>query len=209
MAIPIPARTPGWKIGSGDAPIQIEVFLDLQCLFSQKCFPTILNVLKKYSKEICAHFCPIVIYSHRQAWAMTKAALIVAEGNPNKWVQFVSYLFENASDFKNDIHYKKSEEDLNNLLVSHIVKFSKMDEKEIKEIANIKSKIEGDSAYLAAKPPIRLAAKRGVWSTPTFFINGSEATTLSSSSDMKSWEKAIDELLGTSSSSSSSSEKKN
>jgi len=195
MAIPIPSRAPGWKLGNGDSPIQLEVFLDLQCPFSQKCFPTILSVLKQYSKELSVSFFPIVLYSHRQAWAMTKAALVVADGDPNKWVQFVSYLFENSSDFKNDLHYKKTEEDLYNLLASHIVKFSKIDEK---EIGNIKTKMESESAYSAAKPPIRLAAKRGVWSTPTFFINGSEATGLGSSTDQKAWEKVIADLLGSS-----------
>ena len=49
--------------------------------------------------------------------------------------------------------------------------------------------------YSQARIPARFAAIRGVWSTPTFFINSVEATDLSSQSNLEDWQEKIDSLL--------------
>jgi hypothetical protein len=47
--------------------------------------------------------------------------------------------------------------------------------------------LDSEEVEQAAKIPLRLAAMRGVWSTPTFFINGAEVPQLSSSSTLEDW----------------------
>ncbi|MGD1918265.1 MAG: hypothetical protein ACFCAD_04900 [Pleurocapsa sp.] len=49
--------------------------------------------------------------------------------------------------------------------------------------------------YGKARIPARFAAVKGVWSTPTYFINGAEATDLSSQSSLEVWQKIINSLL--------------
>ena len=49
--------------------------------------------------------------------------------------------------------------------------------------------------YSKARIPARFATLRGVWSTPTYFINGAEASELSSQSSLQQWQEAIDDLL--------------
>ncbi|MEL7512639.1 MAG: hypothetical protein AAGM27_10925 [Cyanobacteria bacterium J06554_3] len=49
--------------------------------------------------------------------------------------------------------------------------------------------------YAQARIPARLATMRSVWSTPTFFINGAEATSLSSGSSLEDWQAVLDSLL--------------
>jgi hypothetical protein len=56
-------------------------------------------------------------------------------------------------------------------------------------------RLESDDVYAAAKLPSRVAFSRGVWSTPTFYINGAEATQLSSSSTPEEWNKILEPLL--------------
>jgi hypothetical protein len=35
MPIPVPPVPPGYRLGSGDAPMQVEAFLDVECPFSK------------------------------------------------------------------------------------------------------------------------------------------------------------------------------
>ena len=49
--------------------------------------------------------------------------------------------------------------------------------------------------YDLARIPARFAAIKGVWSTPTYSINGAETTDLSSQSSLQDWQTKIDSLL--------------
>ena len=51
MPIPIPQRPSGYRLGNSSAPIQIEMFFDLECPFSKKGWQTILKVVEAYSPE--------------------------------------------------------------------------------------------------------------------------------------------------------------
>ena len=58
------------------------------------------------------------------------------------------------------------------------------------------AELMADNAVIAtAKQPGRYAALRGVWSTPTIFINDSERGDLGSASALDNWRAIIDPLL--------------
>ncbi|WP_196358096.1 thioredoxin domain-containing protein [Nodosilinea nodulosa] len=81
--MPIPSRPSGFRLGSGDAPVQIEVFVDLECPFSKKAWPTVLAIANHYEGNgvgITAH--PIVLCDHRQSWDLTKAVVAIAADDP-------------------------------------------------------------------------------------------------------------------------------
>jgi hypothetical protein len=56
-------------------------------------------------------------------------------------------------------------------------------------------RLDSEEVEQAAKIPLRLAATRGVWSTPTFFINGAEVPQLSSSSTLEDWKAVLEPLF--------------
>ena len=49
--------------------------------------------------------------------------------------------------------------------------------------------------YIEARTPIRYAATRSVWATPTFFINNADDVPLSFDSKLQEWVNVIDPLL--------------
>ena len=191
MPIPIPKRPSGYRLGNADAPIVVEMFFDLECPFSKKGWQTIMQVAEAYSPErVCFIFQPMTLGNHRQSWDATKAVITVAAEDTDKFIDFVSYIFEHQSEFANEAFKDKTQTDLHHLLASYAVDATEWENKEqFIELLNSKE------IYDLARIPARFSIVRGVWSTPTFFINSAEATDLSSQSSLPDWQKAIDSLL--------------
>ncbi len=191
MSIPIPKRPSGYRLGSSDAPIQIEMFFDLECPFSKRGWQKILEVFKAYeAKKVYLILQPMTLGNHRQSWDATKAAIAVAGDDTNKFIDFVSYLFQHQEEFANEAFKDKTQIDWHNLLADYAVNSSLVSDKN-KFIELLNSK----EIYDKARIPARFAAVRSVWSTPTFFINGAEAKDLSSQSSLEDWQEKINSLL--------------
>lgn len=54
----------------------------------------------------------------------------------------------------------------------------------------------GDDAVLAAKEAQRRGISRGVWSTPTFFVNDNEASSMGSGKSPDDWAEFLTPLIG-------------
>jgi protein-disulfide isomerase len=188
MPIPIPTRPPGYAIGKAGAPLQIEMFLDIQCPFSKKAWPTMLEVAKHYGEFLHLTLYPMTLPNHRQSWDATKAAVAFADDNPEKFIQFFSDLYDRQAQLSNDAFRDKTHRDLYELLSQFAVDCGDW------EAEQFKQKLQSEAVYNATKVPLRIAFTRSVWSTPTFFINGAEAMQLSSSSTVQDWQKILDEL---------------
>ena len=190
MPIPIPQRPSGYRLGNADAPIVIEMFFDLECPFSKKGWQTILKVAKAYSPDsVYLILYPMTLGNHRQSWDATKAAIAVADNDTNKFIDFVSYLFERQSEFANEASKDKTQTDWHNMLADYAVDATGCNRDKFLELLNSKE------IYSRARIPARFATIRGVWSTPTFYINGAEAADLSSQSSLQEWQDTIDSLL--------------
>ena len=191
MPIPIPQRPSGYRLGNADAPIVIEMFFDIECPFSKKGWQTILQVVKAYSSDrIYLILYPMTLGNHRQSWDATKAAIAVAEDDSEKFVSFVSYLFDRQSEFANEASKDRTQTEWHRLLADYALDATEWEDKD-KFIELLNSK----DIYAKARIPARFATIRGIWSTPTFYINGAEATDLSSQSSLRQWQDAIDSLL--------------
>ena len=119
-----------------------------------------------------------------------KQRIAVAGEDTSKFIEFVSYLFEHQVEFANEAFKDKTQTDWHHLLASYALEAKKIkDKKQFIELLNSKE------IYNRARIPARFAAMKGVWSTPTFFVNGAEATNLSSKSTVKDWQEIIDSLL--------------
>lgn len=191
MPIPIPQRPSGYRLGQPDAPIQVEMFFDLECPFSKKGWQTILEVASAYSSEqVYLILQPMTLGNHRQSWDGTKAAIAVAENDTEKFIDFVSYLFDRQAEFANEAFQDQTQTDWHHLLADYAIAATEWSDRD-KFLQLLNSK----EIYNHARIPARFAVIRGVWSTPTYFINGAEATDLSSQSSLEDWQKAIDSLF--------------
>jgi protein-disulfide isomerase len=191
MAMPIPKRPSGYSSGSADAPIQIDAFIDLQCPYSQKAWPTLLAVAAKYGQErVRLTIQPIALAEHRQSWDVTKAAVAVAAGDASRFLDFAGYLYAHQEEYTNVQFRDGTQRDLYALLA----RFAGERAGEIDTEAFFQ-RLESEEVEQAAKIPLRLAATRGVWSTPTFFINGAEVPQLSSSSTLEYWKAVLEPLF--------------
>lgn len=191
MPIPIPQRPSGYRLGKPNAPIEIEMFFDVECPFSKKGWQTILKVAAAYSPEqLYLILQPMTLGNHRQSWDGTKAAIAVAGNNTDKFIDFVSYVFERQAEFANEAFKDKTQTDWHNLLADYVVDATQWSDRD-KFIQLLNSQ----EIYNQARIPARFAAIKGIWSTPTFLINGAETTDLSSQSSLEDWQEKIDSLL--------------
>ena len=191
MSIPIPKRPSGYAIGAADAPITVEVFFDLECPFSKRGWNHVMQVMKSYdSAQVRWLFQPMTLGNHRQSWDATKAAIALAEGNPQTFIKAVSYIFSRQKEFANEAWKDKTQTEFHHLLANYAVNAVEGTDKE-----RFLSKLNSDEVYAEARIPARYATMRSVWSTPTFFINGAEATDLSSGSSLNEWKSVIDPLF--------------
>lgn len=191
MAIPIPARPSGYRLGQVDAPIMAEMFLDLECPFSKRGWQNVMSVVEAYSpQQVRWIFQLMTLGNHRQSWDATKATIAVAGDDTQKFIDFVSYVFSRQEEFANEAWKDKTQTDFHNLLAEFAAEVTEHQDK-AQFIALMNSK----DVYAQARIPARLATMRSVWSTPTFFINGAEATSLSSGSSLEDWRAVLDSLL--------------
>ncbi|EDX85729.1 hypothetical protein S7335_3432 [Synechococcus sp. PCC 7335] len=191
MSIPVPSRRSGYRIGNANAPIMVEVFFDLECPFSKKCWDTVMQVKAAYTAEqLYWVFQPMSLGNHRQSWDATKAAIAVSDADTQKFIDFVSYLFGKQPEFANEAWKDKTQTEFHTFLAECAAEATAYKDKE-----QFLKLLSSKEIYAQARIPARFAIVRGVWSTPTFFINGAEATTLSSSSSVQDWRSVIDDLL--------------
>ncbi|MEA5449098.1 thioredoxin domain-containing protein [Leptolyngbya sp. CCNP1308] len=187
--MPVPSRPSGFRLGSGDVPVQIEVFVDLECPFSKKAWPTVLAVANHYESEsvaITAH--SIVLCDHRQSWDLTKAVVAIAAYDPLRAWQFIGHLYQHQADYGPDAFDHKTRQDLRQLIEDLAAKFDPA-----LSNSDLAQQISDEEGAVAsrAKASVRYAISRGVWSTPTVFINGSPVPELESSSTLSDWQTVI------------------
>lgn len=192
MAIPIPNRPSGYRLGNAGAPVVVEMFFDLECPFSKRGWGNVQQVIKAYSSEqVCWGFQPMTLGNHRQSWDATKAAIALAGDNPDAFVAVVSYIFSRQEEFANEAWKDKTQTEFHELLAEFAIAAT-----DTADSAAFLAKLNSKDVYAAARIPARFATMRGVWSTPTFFINGAEATALSSGSSLADWQGILDPMLG-------------
>lgn len=191
MPIPIPRRPSGYVKGGSSALLQVEAFIDIQCPYSKKAWPTLLAVSDYYGPEKVQHRVQLLsMANHRQSWDMTKAIFAVAGADSDLFFKLATFLYERQEQFFNGPFKQRSQVDLYDLIVRLLAEFGCQTDP-----TEFIKRLESDEVYAAAKVPSRVAFSRGVWATPTFFINGAEATQLSSSSALEQWTDILGPLL--------------
>lgn len=191
MPIPIPKRPSGYVKGGASVLLQIEAFVDIQCPYSKKAWPTLLAMADHHGPEkVQLRVQLLSMANHRQSWDVTKAIFAVAGTDSKLFFPLATFLYERQEQFFNGVFKPRTQLDLYDLIVGLLTEYGYQTDR-----TEFIKRLESDDVYAAAKIPSRIAFSRGVWSTPTFFINGAEATQLSSSSSLEDWNNILEPLL--------------
>ena len=97
MAIPLVRKSGGRRFGDHAVDVQIEVFLDAQCPYSAKAWPTIEQVLAHYGPQnVGLSVYMMVLSNHRQSWDVTLGLYGLAGNDDERFFGFLSYLYSLA-----------------------------------------------------------------------------------------------------------------
>ena len=190
MAIPIPHRPSGFTLGAPNAPVTLDVFFDIQCPHSRAFWPTLSALLEQYGKrsiKVTLHL--ITISNHHQAWTMSLALMAVAKDDPKRFHQFATYLFNQQDRFTNAEFRHKTLEDQRQLAADLANEFADLPREELLNL------LDDSEVYVNARTPIRYAATRSVWATPTVFINNADDLPVGFRSSIEEWQAVIDPLV--------------
>lgn len=198
MAIPIPHRPSGVLIGDSEAVVTIDAFVDIQCPHSKTVWPILMAVMDKYKcapVSLRTHL--ITLSNHRQAWEVSLGLFAYADGDAGKFYQFATYLYQNQSQYYNGEFQNKTHQDLKNLVADFAMNFGNNDNlsKENVDRKAFVKRVQDDDIYTLARTPIRYAATRAVWATPTLFINNADDVPVNHKSDIDAWSAVLEPLL--------------
>lgn len=193
MTIPIPQRPSGFMLGAANADVTIDLFVDIQCPHSRAIWPTIIALIDHYqgqSVSVRTHL--ITLSNHRQAWDMSLGLFALAEGGSQAFYSFATFLYEHQAQFYNGEFLHKTHEDLKQLVADFAVQHAAVDR------AAFLERMVSHDVYIQARTPIRYAATRSVWATPTIFVNNAGAVPVDHKSSLADWQALIDPLLASS-----------
>ncbi len=197
MTIPIPHRPSGFLLGDASAEVTIDAFVDIQCPHSRAIWPTLLDVLKHYKNESLSLKVHLMTLSdHRQAWDVSLGLFALADGDAAKFYGFATFLYERQQQFNNASFLNKTHHDLRQLVADYAEEYSAVDGLNFDRNKFIKN-MDGHDVYIQGRTPIRYAATRSVWSTPTIFINNGVNVGVDHHSKLTDWQNVVDPLLKT------------
>ena len=190
MAIPIPHRPSGFLFGDAAAQTTIDAFIDIQCPHSRTIWPTLLEVSEYYKgKPVSLRVHLITLSNHRQAWDMSLGLFAFADGDTKKFYDFATFMYERQSQFYNGPFLHKTHDDLMQLVADFAEEHSGADREKFF------NRMNDSDIYVQARTPIRYAAKKAVWATPTLFINNADKIPLDHKSNLAQWQEIIEPLL--------------
>ncbi|MGR5501988.1 DsbA family protein [Vibrio sp. DNB22_10_4] len=190
MTIPMPHRPSGFLLGDPAAQITIDAFVDIQCPHSRTVWPTLLKVADHYQDQpvsIKIHL--ITLSNHRQAWDMSLGLFALAQGDAQKFTDFATFIYERQSQFMNQPFLHKTHNELRQLVSDFAQQHASVDREQFLK------RMDDNDIYIQARTPIRYAATKAVWATPTLFINNAGNIPVDYQSSLAQWQSVIDPLL--------------
>jgi protein-disulfide isomerase len=190
MAIPIPHRPSGFLLGDPAALVTLDAFIDIQCPHSRAAWPTLMALMTHYQgKPVSLRVHLITLSNHRQAWDVSLGLFALAEGEASKFYNFATFVYERQEQFYNGPFRHKTHEDLRQFIADLAQEHTDIDRE-----AFLK-RVGDDDIYVEARTPIRYAATKAVWATPTFFVNNGDKVPVDHKSSLDDWKALIDPLL--------------
>ncbi len=120
---------------------------------------------------------------------MSLALMAVAQGDAQRFFDFATYLFARQDQYMNDVFRHKTLEDQRQLAADFALDHCGMPREKLLEL------LDDHDVYIAARTPIRYAATRAVWATPTVFINNADDLPVNFKSPVEQWTALLDPLF--------------
>jgi protein-disulfide isomerase len=192
MGPPLPPSQCGTiiSVAGKSAPILIECYLDLICPYSSKMYGTLYKgVLPKLDGDIIVVIHQVIQPWHPQGTAVHEAALAVKQVCPEAYTTYLNAVYTafDKGEYNDDKTWDKSRlqiyDDLLALVPSNV------------DAAKVKSLLmptgtggnEGNAMLQEIKWAVKTHRTRGVHITPTVFVNGLEASVVSSGWTAAEW----------------------
>lgn len=190
MAIPIPHRPSGFLLGDPAAQVTLDAFVDIQCPHSRTAWPTLMAVMEHYKgQSISLKVHLITLSNHRQAWDMSLGLFSLAQGKAETFYPFASFMFECQEQFYNAVYLHKTHDDLRQSIADLAESHGAVERDAFLQ------RMADDDIYIQARTPIRYAATKGVWATPSFFVNNGNNVPVDHKSTVNDWIQMIEPLL--------------
>jgi protein-disulfide isomerase len=196
MAPPLPPVTSGSSLTKAAPPkIQIECFLDLICPFSAKMFGTLYEkVIPTLDEDISVTMHHVIQPWHPQGTMVHEAALAVKQVAPESYPAYVSAIYSaytTTGKFKDEDTWNKTRLQIYDDLLEWIP--DGVDKEAVKALLmpTWKGGNEGNAMTQDIKWACQFHRTRGVHVTPTVFVNGLEASVVSSSWTEEDWKKFL------------------
>jgi len=181
----------------------LQVFLDLDCPFSRKCFKTLYegSVIDSYKGKPVQFLVQNVIQPwHPVGSLMHEVSLAVKSMQPSSFYPFVNCIFDAQESFSDVATENMTRGQVNEALVALAVEVGVSREALQERIALTGG--GGGNAGSATTQEVKWACKyhrsRGVHITPTVFVNGLEASDISSGWTVGEWKELLDDCLAAS-----------
>jgi hypothetical protein len=131
----------------------------------------------------------VTLSNHRQAWDISLGLFAKAEGDSSKFYDFAGFVYERQEQFYNAQFLHKTHEDLRQFVADLAQEHSGIDRE------SFLNRMGDKDIYIDARTPIRYAATKAVWATPTFFVNNADKVPVDHNSSVSEWQALIDPLL--------------
>eukprot|EP01126_Amoeba_proteus_P016571 TRINITY_DN17693_c0_g1_i1.p1 TRINITY_DN17693_c0_g1~~TRINITY_DN17693_c0_g1_i1.p1 ORF type:complete len:200 (-),score=24.87 TRINITY_DN17693_c0_g1_i1:65-664(-) len=193
-----PSTKLGLHVGSLYSSFEVELFLDFTCPFSKKSWVRLeTDLLPKYGEKIHFIVHKVVQPWHHQSICVHELASVVQALYPSLAFKCFSVLFENQDAFNNRAVHGLTLEQIYKKLVNMVTTHLGTDPSALISylLPSSPGEINGVSQKRWTKNEIKYHRTRSVHVTPTVFVNGMEATNVSSGWTLQQWSEFLDPLL--------------
>ncbi|HKX28765.1 MAG TPA: thioredoxin domain-containing protein [Blastocatellia bacterium] len=141
----------GPSLGAEGAPVTIAAFVDFQCQYCKKVHETLKQVVQSYGSQVRILHKNLPLPNHPQSFKAAQAAFCA--GAVGKFWPYHDLLFEQAADLSDQI--------LKNAAAAAGVDLKSFD-----------SCLDSEASREAVLKDLQEARRAGIYSTPTFVVNG-------------------------------------
>lgn len=191
----IPAKLDGFVYGGKMSEfnpnrILIEAFFDPVCPDTRDSWPPLKQALLHYASRVSLIVHPFPLPYHDNAFVTSRALHIVNKLNSSATFPLWQDFFKHQEKFYNKKTMNMSRAEI----VDHIIDFVTPSVGNT-YFAAVKSAFNDRKTDLITRGSFKYGCSRGVFGTPTFFVNGFALPDAGSSIDYKGWRKIIDPLI--------------
>jgi len=141
----------GPSLGSEMAPVTVAAFVDFQCQYCKKVNDTLKQVVQSYGNNVRVLHKNLPLPNHPQSFKAAQAAFCA--GEQGKFWPYHDFLFEHASDLSENVLRESATE-------------AGVD------LKGFNACLDSEASRNAVMKDLQEARQAGIFSTPTFVING-------------------------------------